>query len=42
MQNASTLSKPTATLALPPHHGALADALASWVTAWRHLYNPAL
>ena len=41
-QPVAVLNAAAATLALPPHHGALADALASWVTAWRHLYNPAL
>ena len=41
-QPVAVLNAAAATLALPPHHGALADALASWVAAWRHLYNPAL
>ena len=41
-QPVAVLNAAAATLALPHHHGALADALASWVAAWRHLYNPAL
>lgn len=29
-----------AVLGLPPQTGSVAEALAAWVSAWRHLYNP--
>ncbi|TAL64000.1 MAG: tRNA glutamyl-Q(34) synthetase GluQRS, partial [Burkholderiaceae bacterium] len=28
-----------AVLGLPPQTGSVAEALAAWVSAWRHLYN---
>ena len=34
------LNDAAAVLGLPPHAGALAEALAMWVAAWRGIYNP--
>jgi glutamyl-Q tRNA(Asp) synthetase len=34
------LASAAASLGLPAQSGPIADALAGWVAAWRHLYNP--
>jgi glutamyl-Q tRNA(Asp) synthetase len=34
------LASAAASLGLPAHPGPIPDALAAWVAAWRHLYNP--
>ena len=41
-QPLAALNAAATVLGLPPQQGAVADALATWVVGWRHLYNPAL
>ncbi|OOG49713.1 tRNA glutamyl-Q(34) synthetase GluQRS [Polaromonas sp. C04] len=36
----NALAAAAAVLGLPPQTGTVAEALAAWVGAWRHLYNP--
>ena len=38
----AALNAAAGTLGLPGQAGGVADALAAWVRAWRHLYNPRL
>jgi glutamyl-Q tRNA(Asp) synthetase len=36
----NALAAAAAVLGLPPQTGSVPEALAAWVGAWRHLYNP--
>ncbi len=41
-QPLAALNAAASILGLPSHQGGVTDALLAWVSAWRHLYNPAL